>query len=85
MVSHQKNMCKHIRSKNGTQTRDKCVGNKKEMAGFISFIFLKELSWIKHCRFLSSKARIATEKIGEHIFPLCALVNESCLISHPKT
>ena len=38
---------KHIRSENSAQTKDKCVCNKVQMAGFISFMFSTELPYIK--------------------------------------
>lgn len=41
---------KHIRSENSTQPKDKCVCNKVQMAGFVSFMFSKELPYIKTLR-----------------------------------
>lgn len=41
---------KHISNENSTQTKDKCVRNKVQMAGFISFMFSKGLPYIKTLR-----------------------------------
>lgn len=38
---------KHIGSENSAQTKDKCVCNKVQMAGLISFMFSTELPYIK--------------------------------------